>query len=79
MKCVIKWKDNEFPEYVNALHLHFRIILEKVISDEECEELIRLFKNRDSKMADYVNFISEKMRNINLSLDEIFTTYLDNF
>ena len=43
-------------------------ILEKVISDENCDELIRLFKNRDSKMADYVNFISEKMSDVNLSL-----------
>lgn len=49
-------------------------IREKIISDKDCEFLFRLNENRETTMKDYVNFISEKMRglNIRLSLDKIY-------
>lgn len=43
-------------------------LIEKVISDRDCDELMRLFSDNSSKLVDYVNYISEKMKNINLSL-----------
>jgi len=43
-------------------------IWEKVISDEDCEELFRLYRNRETVISDFVNFISEKLRDVNVSL-----------
>lgn len=50
-------------------------IYEKIISDSDCEELFCLFNNRNSLMIDYVNFISEKMRDVNvvLSIRKIYS------
>ena len=42
--------------------------IENVISDESCIKLIELFNDNNSKMVDFINFISENMRNVNISL-----------
>lgn len=41
---------------------------ENVISDENCDDLVRLFNNPDSKMEDFIQFIDSHMRNVNISL-----------
>jgi len=41
---------------------------ENIISDENCEDLVRLFNNPDSKMEDFIQFIDSHMRNVNISL-----------
>ncbi len=50
-------------------------IWEKVVSDEDCEELIRIYKNRGATMNDYVNFIADRMKDVNviLSLKKIYS------
>ena len=49
-------------------------IWEKIISDEDCETLFRLNNDKNATINDYVNFISEKMKdvNLNLSLKKIY-------
>lgn len=43
-------------------------IWEKIISDEDCEYLFRLYKNRQVTLSDFVSFVSTKMRNVNINL-----------
>ena len=49
-------------------------IWEKIISDEDCEALFRIYNDKNACINDYVNFISEKMKdvNVNLSLKKIY-------
>ena len=41
---------------------------ENIISDENCDVLIGLFQNSNSKMEDFIQFIDDHMRDINISL-----------
>jgi len=50
-------------EEINRFELY-----EKVISDEDCEFLFRLYENRETVLVDFINFISDRMKNVNLQL-----------
>ena len=41
---------------------------ENIISDENCDILIGLFQNSNSKMENFIQFIDKHMRDINISL-----------
>jgi len=43
-------------------------LTENVISDKDCDVLIGLFQNSNSKMEDFIQFIDDHMRNVNISL-----------
>ena len=55
-------------------------VREKIISDKDCEELMELIYSKNIKINDYVNFISEKMQdiNLNLSLKKIYSKLRTN-
>ena len=42
--------------------------IENIISDENCDILIGLFQNSNSKMEDFIQFIDKHMRDVNISL-----------
>lgn len=50
---------------------------ENIISNEDCDSLIRLFNNPDSKMEDFIQFINCHMRNVNIgiSLKKIYSCF----
>jgi hypothetical protein len=50
---------------------------ENIISDKDCDILIGLFQNTNSKMEDFIQFINCYMRNINigLSLKKIYSCF----
>ena len=46
----------------------YEISTENIILDKDCDILIGLFQNRNSKMEDFIQFINLYMRDVNISL-----------
>jgi len=55
----------------------YEIPTENIILDKDCDILIGLFQNRNSKMEDFIQFINLYMRdvNISLSLKKIYASF----